>query len=280
MSPSLTRRVTIFIQTQIEKLICPHLSKRHWKSFVCGRLTLRAPAASWCQMFLPDMLPNDPAEMLPVEVNRPRYNIAPTQPIATVIRSAVGGQREIQVCRWGLVPSWSDDLAIGSRMINARSETADSKPSFKRALAKRRCIIPMDGYYEWQKIAGSQQKQPYLIHHAANHPMALAGLWEINKKIAGNDQPIITCTILTTQANETTAAIHDRMPVILDHHDWDQWLDPGFRDTAELKSLLVPAAEQLLRTTSVSTHVNKVANEDSQCIIPVETEPQPRSLFD
>ncbi len=234
---------------------------------MCGRFTLRAPAASWCQMFLPDLSPGE----LPAFPQQPRYNIAPTQQVAMVVQKAPGRHRQLMFARWGLVPSWADDLSIGARMINARSETVDRKPSFKRAFGSRRCLIPADGYYEWLKTTSA--KQPYLIESAGGDAnggvMAMAGLWEVNKKLA--DEDIVSCTVLTTSANETTQAIHNRMPVFLSIDAFQQWLDPSFRDVGALKKLLKPAANDQLKTTPVSRHVGNVRNDDAACIEPVST---------
>ncbi len=216
-------------------------------------------------MFFPEMEP----ESIPVSVmdDRPRYNIAPTQAIACVLREQTGSPVAASKIRWGLVPSWADDLKIGNRMINARGETVDSKPSFKRAFAQRRCLIIADGYYEWKKT--DDGKQPFLIQQLACKPMAFAGLWEENRKASEDGSAIRTCTIITTVANETTKPVHDRMPVILDSQDRSTWIDPGFRDTKILKSLLVPMADDRLRLTAVSTHVNSPRNDDSRCIAPL-----------
>lgn len=168
--------------------------------------------------------------------------------------------------RWGLVPSWATDLAIGNRMINARGETVDTKPSFRQAFARRRCLIPADGYFEWKKV--SDGKQPHLIAPVGGGLLAMAGLWEQNRKISADGTPIRTCTIITTQANQTTCPIHDRMPVLLDRRDHDRWLDPGFRDTGELKKLLVPAPEDRLQVTAVSRRINSPKFDDERCVQP------------
>lgn len=229
---------------------------------MCGRFTLRAPAADWCQLFLPDFDP----EHLPADFDAdpPRFNIAPTQAVSGVYREATGGPRQLMKTRWGLVPSWAKDLSIGSRMINARGETVDSKPSFRNAFASRRCLIPTDGYYEWKKVTGG--KQPYLMERSGGGVLAMAGLWEENKRVA--DVPIRTCTIITTDANETTADLHHRMPVFLNPEDFDQWLDPGYRDLASLKKLMTPADEDLLVVRPVSRRVNNVKHDDEQCVLP------------
>ncbi len=229
-------------------------------------------------MFLPEMAPEQVASIA-AEVDRgPRYNITPTQLIPCVARGETGADRSIFLARWGLIPSWADDLAIGNRMINARGETVDSKPSFKRAFASRRCLIPADGYYEWMKTEDG--KQPYLIERPDHGMLAMAGLWEVNKKLGSDDQPLVSCTIITTDANRATSKIHDRMPVFVDEAAFDIWLDPGFRDAEKLKAILAPADDRLLQPIAVSRRVNSPKNDDPACVQPVETAPQPRSLFD
>ena len=197
----------------------------------------------------------------------PRYNIAPTQMIPCIVREVVGAPRSIAKCRWGLVPPWSRDLAIGNRMINARAETLDSKPSFKNSFAMRRCLIPMDGYYEWQKRPDG--KQPYLIEATSEAVQMMAGLWEENNKV-DPDQTIRTCTIITTTANQTMAAVHDRMPVFLDEQHYDRWLDPEIRDTRALKELLLPVSDGEMRMVPVSRYVNNSRNDDEKCTIPIQ----------
>jgi putative SOS response-associated peptidase YedK len=206
----------------------------------------------------------------------PRYNIAPTQSVACVVRYAVGEPRQLDLFRWGLVPSWADDLAIGSRMINARSETVAEKPSFRKAFVTRRCLVISDGYYEWK--TDGKAKQPYLIEHADGEVFAMAGLWEENRKAAKSTESneaisIKTCTILTTSGNDFTRDIHDRMPVILSEKDYDRWLDPANHDTESLQSLLASAPNEFLRRTPVSKRVGSVRNVDAKCAEPIgETE--------
>ena len=236
---------------------------------VCGRFTLRTPSTSWCQMFLIDVGAQDGDGPL----EGPRYNIAPTQPVNCVIQ-LTGRPRAVALLRWGLIPSWSDDLTIGNRMINARGETVDTKPSFRKAFAHRRCLIPTDGYYEWKKVADG--KQPYLIHRGDDGVMAMAGLWEENSKADPDHVPIRTCTVITTNANTTTKEIHDRMPVFLDPSDFDRWLDPNFHACEQLKSLLRPAPNDLLRCDAVSKRVNNPRNDDASCVQPAPT----NTLFD
>jgi putative SOS response-associated peptidase YedK len=156
------------------------------------------------------------------------FNVAPTQPVAAV-RVVPGGQeRELVELRWGLIPSWADDPKIGYRMINARSETAATKPSFRSAFKVRRCLVVADGYYEWQKRDGA--KQPFYIHMQGGKLFAFAGLWE--RWVPPDGEAIESCTILTTDANELTKPIHDRMPVIVDPPDFGQWLDPAEKPAA------------------------------------------------
>lgn len=227
---------------------------------MCGRFTLRTNPAAWCQQFLPEM---EPLPQLESEF-RPRYNIAPTQNILAVLRQSTGQAGELLRLRWGLVPSWAKDLAIGNRMINARSETVEEKPSFRKAFQQRRCLVIADGYYEWKKT--QQGKQPYLIESNGSDVFAFAGLWEVNTRLADAGSELRTCTIITTSANQATRSLHDRMPVILEPEDYDRWLDPGFRETDELKRMLQPAAEDLLKLTPVSRRVNNPRNDDEACL--------------
>jgi putative SOS response-associated peptidase YedK len=193
----------------------------------------------------------------------PRYNIAPTQPVAAV-RPASGG-RELSFLRWGLVPSWADDPGIGSRMINARADTVATKPSFRNAFRQRRCLIPASGFYEWKKT-GDATKQPYHICLRNDQPFAFAGLWERWEK--GDGPAIESCTIITTEANELLAKVHDRMPVILRPEDYDRWLDPRQRDRTELESLLAPYPPDEMKFYPISKLVNNPRNETAACLEP------------
>ncbi len=151
------------------------------------------------------------------------YNVAPTQEVAAVL--AEGGERRLQMLRWGLIPSWADDPQIGSRMINARSETAAEKPSFRRAFPERRCLIPTDGFYEWQRTDNG--KQPYYLRMKGGSPFAFAGLWEAWGK---DGEETLSCTILTTEANEVVGEVHHRTPVIVTPENYEVWLDPDMRE--------------------------------------------------
>lgn len=197
---------------------------------------------------------------------RPRYNIAPTQDVP-VVRTTPDGQRELVMMRWGLVPSWADDPAIGNRMINARGETVAEKPSFRAALKKRRCLVVADGYFEWKKTG--KAKQPYLFHFDDDRPFALAGLWERWSK---GGEPLETCTIITTDASPLAATAHDRMPVILDGAALDMWLDPEVDDSAALAGFLRPFEHDAMIATPVSTRVNSPANEDAACVEPISAD--------
>ena len=222
---------------------------------MCGRFTLLAPGEVIADLFqLPEVPPL-----------APRYNIAPTQPVAAVRMSSRSGTRELTHLHWGLIPRWAKDPKIGSRMINARSETAAEKPSFRAAMKYRRCLIPADGFYEWQKLNG--RKQPVRIHMKDGQPFAIAGLWEHWQSKEGSE--IESCTLLTTGPNELLEPVHNRMPVIIAPDDFDLWLDPAAQHAGEVQHLLrsYPVAEMTFYP--VSTHVNNARNEDPLCIEPL-----------
>jgi putative SOS response-associated peptidase YedK len=225
---------------------------------------------------------------------RPDYNVAPTKPVYAVmsrsernsdksLNSGVTGSesasvaRELRVVRWGLVPSWAKDISIGSRLINARAETVSEKPSFKRAFAKRRCLLPADGYYEWQVAPGQgpkgkDLKQPFFIHRADHGPLALAGLYELwrdrERPDGDPDAWLWTATIITTSAPDELGQIHDRMPMVIAPESWADWLDPENSDVADVRALLAPAAGRGLATYPVSTAVNSVRNNGPELIEP------------
>jgi putative SOS response-associated peptidase YedK len=178
---------------------------------MCGRFTLRAPAAEVATLF-------DLIEATALDV---RWNIAPTQPVLCIGEN--GGRRAAGFMRWGLVPDWEDDPKTGSRLINARCETLAEKPTFREAFRRRRCLIPADGFYEWK--AEGKRKVPYLFHRPDRKPFAFAGLWERRQR--EGEQPLLTCTIITTAANGLVRPLHDRMPVILTREQWTEWLKPG-----------------------------------------------------
>ena len=217
---------------------------------MCGRYTLRTPVETLAEEFgISDPLPEIPT----------RYNIAPTQEVAAVLEE--DEERKLEMLRWGLIPSWADDPAVGNRMINARSETAAEKPSFRTAFRKRRCLILADGFYEWQKTNGG--KQPYYIRMKNGSPFAFAGLWESWDKYGGE---IRSCTILTTDANEMVREVHHRMPVILPPETYDLWLDQDMRETEPLLDLLRPYPDDGMEAYPVSRFVNSPSNDDERCI--------------
>jgi putative SOS response-associated peptidase YedK len=182
--------------------------------------------------------------------------------------SAPRHERECVPVRWGLIPSWAKDPNIGNKMINARAETVAEKPAFREALARSRCLVPADGYYEWQREGRmGQRKQPFYICLRDGRPFAFAGLWE---RWAGPDGTIIeSCAILTTEPNESLKDIHDRMPVILAQADYDQWLDPAVRQAQLLQPLLRPYPPEDMIACAVSLRVNDPGHDDVACIAPV-----------
>ncbi|MEM6689604.1 MAG: SOS response-associated peptidase [Planctomycetota bacterium] len=229
---------------------------------MCGRYSLIIQAEEWTTVFQPLLPSISLPETLPANTLEPRYNIAPTQTVP-VLKSQEGTVH-IDGLRWGLIPFWADDLSIGNRMINARSETAHEKASFKHAFKKRRCLIPTTGYYEWRKEENI--KQPYWIHSANDQKpiLTMAGLWEVNRKVG--DQPVLTCTILTTDANQTTADVHHRMPVFLDESDHQDWIDSENQSVDSLRDLLRPAEDSLLKLRAVSRYVSNARHEGPKCL--------------
>jgi putative SOS response-associated peptidase YedK len=196
----------------------------------------------------------------------PRYNIAPTQPVPVIRQHPKEPLRKLSLMRWGLIPSWAKDSSGAASMINARAETAATKPAFRDAIKSRRCLIPADGFYEWLRTG--KTKQPYCFEVNEGELFAFAGLWE------GWKDPI-----LTTTPNPVTAAVHDRMPVILDPDAYDLWLDPGMNDVDAASELLKPLDARLMRGYPVSTRINSVANDDEECFRPVESMPAQHQLF-
>ena len=192
-----------------------------------------------------------------------RYNIAPTQ-TAPVARLDENQDRELVGMRWSLVPSWAKDISIGARMINARSETAATKPSFRAAMKKRRCVVPASGFYEWKKL-DSRGKQPYYISRADDQPLLMAGLWERWTDPDKPDTPLETFTVLTTDANDEVGELHDRMPVILEPEDVGQWFEGK-----DVGGLLRSAASGVLGMYPVSTKVNSPKNDDPSLLNPIE----------
>jgi putative SOS response-associated peptidase YedK len=222
---------------------------------MCGRFTLFDSADSVAERF---GLPDTPSLS-------PRYNIAPSQMVAAVRIPPEGGERELVPLRWGLVPSWTKDPAMGTRMINARAETAADKPAFRSAIRRRRCLVPANGFYEWKRVNG--RKQPYYVRMEDGAIFAFAGLWE---SWAGPEQEKIeSCTILTTVPNDLLRPIHDRMPVILSPRDYPLWLSPAAQDPGALAPLFHPYSPGEMTVFPVGTAVNNPKTDDPALIEPL-----------
>jgi putative SOS response-associated peptidase YedK len=205
----------------------------------------------------------------------PRYNIAPTQPVPVVRRVSSDSSRQATMLRWGLIPSWAADSKVAAQNINARSETAASKPSFRDPLRKQRCLIPADGFYEWKRAA--KVKQPFCFEVGNGVIFAFAGLWDAWRGQDG--QFLETCAILTTTPNELLADVHDRMPVILPAEQYGFWLDPAMQDVERAVSLLKPLDASQMRKFAVSTRVNVVSNDGPECSAPAKALATTGSLF-
>jgi len=196
----------------------------------------------------------------------PRYNIAPTQPVPVIRQNPKEPVRDLSLMRWGLISSWAKDSSGAAKMINARSETAATKPAFRDALKSRRCLIPADGFYEWMRTG--KTKQPYCFEVSEGKLFAIAGLWDRWKDPSGGW--VKTCSVLTTTPNAVTSAVHDRMPVILDPDSYDLGLDHGMTNVAAASDLLRPYDARLMRCYPVSTRINDVAHDDEGCSAPAE----------
>ena len=218
---------------------------------MCGRFTLSQSAEAIASVFQLNQVPT---------LER-RYNIAPTQPVATVLQTSAR-ERQFQLLRWGLIPAWAKDATMGSRLINARAETVAEKPSFRSAFRHRRCLVIADGFYEWRRQDG--KKQPFYFRMQNQQPFAFAGLWEHWQDPKG--EAIYSCTILTTEANELLQQIHERMPVILNPKDYDLWLDPTVQKLEQLQQLLQPYSSTAMTSYPVSTKVNKPTNDTPELI--------------
>jgi putative SOS response-associated peptidase YedK len=197
---------------------------------------------------------------------RPRYNVAPAQSVPVIRQNPKEPRRVWSLARWGLVPWWAKDPSVGASMINARSETAATKPAFRDALKFRRCLIPADGFYEWKGLG--KEKQPYCFEVNAGQLFAFAGIWERWKDPTGRF--LETCSILTTTPNAVTSAVHDRMPVILDRDNYDLWLDPGMKNADAVSDILKPYNAEFMSCHPVSNRVNHAANDDEECSMPVK----------
>jgi putative SOS response-associated peptidase YedK len=242
---------------------------------MCGRYTSTSTLSDLAEVFEVDEVRT---EALP-----PRYNVAPTLDVYAVAlrgwqeEGGKGPRRALGTFRWGLVPSWAQDPSVGSRMINARAESLASRPAFRTALARRRCLIPADAFYEWQRRPDGG-KLAYAIRRRDGQPMAFAGLWEVWRDPAaeGGTGPALlrTCAIVTTRANELMAPIHDRIPVVLDRPDWGVWLDPGTGPQGAQQLLQTPPSEWF-EVYPVGSLVNSVRNDGPELLEPLSFPPPP-----
>ena len=221
---------------------------------MCGRFTLHTSLKQIEQTFNID--PSD------VTVP-PSYNVAPTQDVLTVVRH--DGRNRLEAMRWGLIPFWAKDPKIGNRMINARADRVAESSAFKRPFQSRRCLVVADGFYEWRKVGG--KKVPMYIRLKSGEPFGFAGLYDTWTAPGG--EPVTSCTIITTDANELVAPIHDRMPVIIPKRQHPKWLDPENHDVAKLVAMLEPFPARQLEAFEVSRLVNAPANNSPECIAPV-----------
>jgi putative SOS response-associated peptidase YedK len=223
---------------------------------MCGRYAITSAPEAIRALFRYDERPNFP----------PRYNVAPTQPIPIV--RLIDGKRAFALMRWGLIPAWVKDPKTFSLLINARGESVTEKPAFRNAMKRRRCLIPADGFYEWTQVG--ERKRPYFVRPKAGGPMAFAGLYETWTGPNGEEQD--TAAIVTTTANHTLSAIHDRMPVIVPPEAFDLWLDCANVDAMIASALIAPAREGLVEAYEVSPAVNRVANDDVRLTEPAPAE--------
>ena len=219
---------------------------------MCGRFAQKSPRAKITKKFK--------VEEAPPLVER--YNVAPAQAVLAVRESS--GVREAAFFKWGLVPSWAKDPGIGNKLINARSETVTEKPSFRGAFARRRVLVPADGFFEWSRRG--DRKRPFYFHMRDGEPFAIAGLWE---RWEGAGGPLETCTLLTTEANELLAHYHDRMPVIVRPEDYEVWLDADVSRPELLTPLLRPYPHEEIAAYAVSTLVNSPSNDGPRCVEPL-----------
>ncbi|MGQ4647337.1 SOS response-associated peptidase family protein [Lyngbya aestuarii] len=221
---------------------------------MCGRFSQTQSAEVIAQAF-------QIAEVPPLT---PRYNIAPTQSVGTILQTPEQQQRQFRMLRWGLIPSWAKDAKIGARLINARTETVAEKPAFRSAFKRRRCLVIADGFYEWQKHEGKKQKQPFYFRLKDEQPFAFAGLWEHWQDADGSE--VESCTILTTEPNNLTRPIHNRMPVIIEPKDYPLWLDSEVKKSELLQPLLHPYPPEEMIVYPVSKVVNKASNDSAECV--------------
>lgn len=221
---------------------------------MCGRFVLTTDADSLRQQF-------QVADVAPVVS---RYNLAPTQEIAAICQTG-DGYRHLKTVRWGLIPHWAKDIAIGNKLINARSETVADKPSFRQPIRYHRCLIPASGFIEWLRQPDGS-RQPSYIQRKDGELLAMAGIWDTWK---GSDQVIASGTILTTAANSLVATLHDRMPVLLSSSEYDQWLDRDITDPQQLKGIYTPYPADPLQATPISSLINNPRHDSPDCLEPL-----------
>ena len=225
---------------------------------MCGRITQQLPAKAIADLFQAELLPGAQYAIVP------RYNVAPSQQVLGVVTQ--DGARRVVQHRWGLVPAWAKDpAAFGNKTINARAETVAVKPSYRDSFQRRRSIIPIDAFYEWQR--SQPARQPYAIVRRDGGPLAIAGLWA-EWRDPGGDARLQSCAVITTTANEVVGEVHFRMPVLLPEDAWDLWLDPSCQDVSELEKLLRPCPNELLRAYPVSKMVGNVRNDGPELLLP------------
>jgi putative SOS response-associated peptidase YedK len=227
-----------------------------------------------CGRFTSTVAPGDLAAYFEVdevvaEDLGPRWNVAPTDEVYAVAESASSRQRRLGTFRWGLVPFFAKDASGGARMINARAETLLEKPAFRRPFERFRCLVPADGFYEWQAVEGRTRKQPWYFRRKDGDVLAFAGLWSVWRPQRGSDEGrIVSCSIITGAPNELVQPIHDRMPVMLPPSAWAEWLDPANDDVDALRELLVPAPAELFEATPVIDAVSNVRNDGPHLLEP------------
>jgi putative SOS response-associated peptidase YedK len=238
---------------------------------VCGRFVSVSSPDLLAQRFHTDAIALDDG------AKSADYNVTPREQIY-VVRRRKSGETQLATARWGLVPSWAKDPKVGDRQINARAESVPTKPAYRRAFERRRCIIPADGFYEWRHEKGKKRKQPVFVRARDGEPLAFAGLWEVWRENEDDDW-LRSCAIITTDANELLAPIHDRMPVILPESAWEPWLDPSNEDRDALVRLLAPAPSDALEMWRVAPLVNSPDNNGPELIEPVASEPGDPALF-
>ena len=230
---------------------------------MCGRYAAATTAADWVEEFEVDDAPE--------RVLAPDFNVAPSKELYLVAAGEHEGTltRRMEIARWGLIPSWAKESSIGAKLTNARVETISEKPSFRSAFAKRRCLIPADGYYEWYRPEKGA-KQPFYIHRTDSHSLAMAGLYEWWRDPSNPDaEPRLTCTVITTAATPALAVIHDRMPVMIEQADWAEWLDPAVPGKELPPPMLEAGFHLALVADPVSLAVGNVRNNGPSLITPI-----------